>query len=135
MRGFRCHGIGMSADFPPGQAVDRPASNIAQMRPADVSIVSFHRRELTLILNIYGRMLGLGIARDYAIDHMKDQAVFSIFRRTSETPLYRIIKKPKDANRQGAWSVVSPAGGVLKRGRDLKLVLKVFDRKLIRAVD
>ena len=98
-------------------------------------ITSFHRRELSLILGIYSRMLTAGLARDYAIDHLRDRAVFSIFRRTSETPLYRVEKRPKDANRQGAWSVVSPAGGTLKRGRDLKQVLKVFDRKLIRAVD
>ena len=124
----------MSMDYPPGQMPDSVAS-LAAARRAETTIVSFHRRELTLILNVYGRMLGLGIARDYAIDHMRDRAVFSIFRRTSEIPLYRIEKNPKNANRQGAWSVVSADGGILKRGRDLGLVLKVFDRKLIRAVE
>jgi len=99
------------------------------------SIVSFNRAELSLILGVYGRMLTAGIARDYAIDHLGDRAVFSIFRRTSETPLYRVEKRPKDANRQGAWSVTGSAGGILKRGRDLRQVLKVFDRKLIRAVE
>lgn len=98
-------------------------------------LTSFDRRELTLINGVYGRMLALGLARDYAIDHLKDRAVFSIFRRTSETPLYRVEKRPKDANRQGAWSVISSAGGTLKRGRDLKQVLKVFESKLIKAVD
>lgn len=122
-------------DFPPGNRPQDGVTNLSTVRQTDVSLVSFHRRELTLILNIYGRMLGLGIARDYAIDHMKDRAVFSIFRRTSETPLYRIEKNPKNANRQGAWSVMSTDGGTLKRGRDLAQVLKVFDRKLIRAVD
>ncbi len=104
-------------------------------RAGQHTITSFHRRELTLILNIYGRMLACGMARDYAIDHLRDRAVFSIFRRASETPLYRVEKRPKDANRQGAWSVVSAAGGTLKRGRDLGQVLKVFEPKLIRAVD
>ena len=101
--------------------------------PAQVT--SFDRRELSLILAVYGRMLTSGMARDYAIDHLSDRAVFSIFRRTSETPLYRVEKRPRDALRQGAWSVVSPASGVLKRGRDLAQVLKIFDRKLIRAVE
>jgi hypothetical protein len=126
-----------------GMDLDQPAeptSIVALSSPEGrsqgrISIVSFDRRELTLILSIYGRMLALGIARDYAIDHMKDRAVFSIFRRTSETPLYRVYKTPKDANRQGAYSVTSPAGGTLKRGRDLRQVLKVFDKKLIRAVE
>ena len=125
----------MSMDFPPGQNGYGSVTNLSALRPSDFQIVSFHRRELTLILNIYGRMLGSGIARDYAIDHMKDRAVFSIFRRTSENPLYRIEKMPKNANRQGAWTVTSMAGGTLKRGRDLAQVLKVFDSKLIRAVE
>ena len=103
--------------------------------PGQVAITTFHRRELTHILNVYGRMLACSMARDYAIDHLKDRAVFSIFRRASETPLYRIEKRLKDANRQGAWSVIGAAGDTLKRGRDLQQVLKVFDRKLIRAVD
>lgn len=124
----------MSMDYPPGQTPESVAS-LAAVRRAENIIVSFHRRELTLILSVYGRMLGVGIARDYAIDHLKDRAVFSIFRRTSENPLYRIEKNPKNANRQGAWSVMSTDGGILKRGRDLAQVLKVFDRKLIRAIE
>lgn len=104
-------------------------------RRTTTSITSFDRRELSLILGYYGRMLTAGMARDYAIDHLADRAVFSIFRRTSETPLYRVEKRPRDANRQGAWSVVSPGAGVLKRGRDLSQVLRVFDRKLIRALE
>ena len=99
------------------------------------TVTSFDRRELSQILNIYSRMLTSGMARDYAIDHLKDRAVFSIFRRSSETPLYRVEKRPRDAVRQGAWSVVSPDGGILKRGRDLRQVLKIFESKLIRAVD
>lgn len=111
-----------------------PAPSQWRRRPQQ-QIISFDRRELSLILGIYGRMLAIGMARDYAIDHMGDRAVFSIFRRTSETPLYRVEKRPRDAQRQGAWSVVSPGAGVLKRGRDLAQVLKIFDRKLIRAVE
>lgn len=98
-------------------------------------LTSFDRRELSLILAVYGQMLNAGIARDYAIDHLGDRAVFSIFRRTSETPLYRIEKRPKDAQRQGAWSITSPGSGVLRRGRDLAQVLRLFDRKLIRLVE
>jgi len=125
----------MSMDHPPGQSPRDGVTPLSSARLNDVSISTFHRRELSLILGVYGRMLGVGIARDYAIDHLKDRAVFSIFRRTSENPLYRIEKNPKNANRQGAWTVVSPIGGTLKRGRDLAQVLKVFDRKLIRSVE
>lgn len=117
---------------PASIVVPAPAAWRRRTQPA---AISFDRRELSLILGVYGRMLTSGVARDYAIDHLADQAVFSIFRRTSETPLYRIEKRPKDAGRQGTWSVVSPGGGILKRGRDLAQVLRLFDRKLIRAVD
>ena len=92
--------------------------------------VTFDRRELDQILRIYGRMVAANEWRDYAIDHLSDQAVFSVFRRTSETPLFRIVKDTKLARRQGAYSVVSAAGKVLKRGHELDRVLQVFDKTL-----
>ncbi|MBC8130892.1 MAG: DUF2794 domain-containing protein [Rhizobiaceae bacterium] len=97
---------------------------------AVVPIVSFDRRELSEILNIYGRMVAAGEWRDYAIDMLRDRAVFSIFRRTSEMPLYRIEKNPKLARRQGAFSVTAAGGLVMKRGHELGQVLKVFDKGL-----
>lgn len=92
--------------------------------------VTFHRRELDAILWIYGRMVGEGEWRDYAIDHLKDRAVFSVFKRAGEYPLYRIEKNPKLAAKQGAFSVVATDGRILKRGHDLRQVLKVFDKAL-----
>jgi hypothetical protein len=98
-------------------------------------VLAFDRRELAAILNIYGRMVALGEWRDYAIDHLTDRAVFSIFRRAAEHPIYRIEKSPRDARRQGAYSVVGMDGRILKRGHDLRAVLRVLERKLIRAVE
>ncbi|NGO65232.1 DUF2794 domain-containing protein [Rhizobium daejeonense] len=92
--------------------------------------VTFHRRELDAILWIYGRMVGDGEWRDYAIDHLKEKAVFSVFKRSGEYPLYRIEKNPKLAAKQGAFSVVGADGRILKRGHELKQVLKVFDKAL-----
>ncbi|MCD2174513.1 DUF2794 domain-containing protein [Rhizobium sp. C4] len=92
--------------------------------------VTFHRRELDMILWIYGRMVGEGEWKDYALDHMRDVAIFSVFKRSGEMPLYQIVKDPRLANKQGAYSVVNTAGKVLKRGHDLKQVLKVFDKVL-----
>jgi hypothetical protein len=90
--------------------------------------ITFHRRELDAILRTYSRMVAEGEWRDYAIDHLKDRAVFSVFRRASEVPLFRIEKDPKLARRQGAYSVVAASGLIVKRGHDLTQVLKVFDR-------
>nr|WP_202396042.1 DUF2794 domain-containing protein [Stappia sediminis] len=94
-----------------------------------VPLVAFHRRELDQILRLYGRMVASGEWRDYAIDHMKEKAVFSVFRRTSEMPLFRIEKDPKNARRQGAYSVIGAGGAILKRGSELAQVLKVFEKK------
>lgn len=98
-------------------------------------ICAFHRTELAVILNLYGRMVAAGEWRDYAIDHLRDHAVFSIFRRAAEHPIYRVEKRPRDARRQGTWSVVGMDGRILKRGHDLRQVLRVLERKLIRSVD
>ncbi|MDY8107615.1 DUF2794 domain-containing protein [Fulvimarina sp. 2208YS6-2-32] len=96
---------------------------------ADAQIV-FDRKELSAILKVYGRMVAAGDWRDYAIDMLKDRAVFSIFRRTSEMPIYRVEKNPKLARKQGAYQVVAAGGLVMKRGHDLGTVLNVFDRQL-----
>ena len=92
--------------------------------------VTFHRRELDLILWIYGRMVGEGEWKDYAIDHLKDRAVFSVFKRSGELPVFRIEKNPKLAAKQGAFSVSNTHGMILKRGHDLRQVLRVFDKSL-----
>jgi len=96
---------------------------------------AFNRKELGLILALYGRMVAAGEWRDYGLSHLRDVAVFSIFRRTAEHPIYRIEKRPKLALRQGQYSVIGMDGQILKRGQDLKTVLRVLERKLIRAID
>ncbi len=92
--------------------------------------VTFDRRELDQILRVYGFMVAAGEWRDYAIDHLADQAVFSVYRRTSEVPLFRIVKQPKLRHKQGAYSVVAATGAVLKRGHELPRVLAIFDKQL-----
>ena len=87
----------------------------------------FERPELDKLLRLYGRMVAEGEWRDYAIDGLKDSAVFSVFRRASEAPLYRIEKRPALARRQGAWAVISQAGMILRRGHELEQVLRFFE--------
>lgn len=105
---------------------------MAQKLPDEVA---FHRTELSVILSLYGRMVAAGEWRDYGISHLRDMAVFSVFRRTAENPLYRIEKRPKLRNKQGMYAVIGMDGQILKRGHDLKTVLRVLERKLIRAVN
>lgn len=98
-------------------------------------VVAFHRLEMGPILDVYGRMVATGEARDYAIGMYEDRAIFAIFRRTAEQPTWRIEKVPTLARKQGQFVVFGSAGQVLKRGNDLKTVLRVFDRKRFIVVD
>ena len=97
--------------------------------------VMFDRRELSTILSVYGRNVAAGDWRDYAIGAGKDFAIFAVFRRTSEMPLYRIEKRPKLRHRQGLYAVVGAAGQVLKRGHDLAQVLRVLEPKRVQLVE
>jgi len=92
--------------------------------------IGFERFELARILDLYGRMVAAGEWRDYAIDFLKDRAVFSVFRRASEVPIYRIEKSPKLARRQGAYSVISATGLIVRRGPELDRVLHAIDKSL-----
>lgn len=110
----------------------QPAGNVSPFPPAQVA---FQRAELSVILSLYGRMVAAGEWRDYGISCLRDVAVFSVFRRTAENPLYRIEKRPKLRGRQGMYAVVGMDGQVLRRGQDLKTVLRILERKLIRSVE
>ena len=114
-----------SSSNAPGQPV-----SLAEARAP--AAVAFTRQELTRILGVYGQFVAAGDWRDYAIDSLKDAAVFSIYRRASEMPLYRIEKRPRLARKQGAWAVLTMSGAVMKRGHDLAQVLRVFDRQRLK---
>ena len=98
--------------------------------PAAASTASFTRLELNQILNVYGRKVATGEWRDYAMDFGREKAVFSVFSRTSECPLFTIEKTPKLARKQGAYSVVTATGLILKRGHELPRVLEVLEKRL-----
>lgn len=97
--------------------------------------VAFNRQELGIIMSTYGHFVAAGEWRDYGMSFLKDVAIFSIFRRTAEQPIYRVEKRPKLRGKQGQYAVIGMDGQILKRGSELKTVMRVLDRKLIRAVD
>jgi len=116
-----------------GMTLHTPAPSNSREMPSPQ--VAFHRTELAVILSLYGRMVAAGEWRDYGISCLREVAVFAVFRRTAENPLYRIEKRPKLRGRQGMYAVIGIDGQVLRRGHDLKTVLRVLERKLIRAVE
>ena len=106
------------------------ASRVLPFPTAAPRQVTFTREELRQILDVYGRKVAEGEWRDYAIHFSSDKAVFSVYRRTAEMPLYRIEKDPKLARRQGAYAVIATSGLILKRGHELSRVLRVLDKGL-----
>ena len=119
--------------------VEEPISLHRTVMVRDMSVgtvpqVTFDRPELNAILTVYGRMVAAGEWRDYALDFLDEAAVFSIFRHASEMPLFRIEKRPRLKARQGQYSVIAAGGVILKRGQELSQVLKVFDKKLLKAL-
>ncbi len=112
----------MSAKIIP---INRRFSNSS---PTNLEPVAFDRKELGTILNIYGQMVTQGQWKDYAIDMLPERAVFSVYRQATETPLYQINKRPALRGKQGQFSVVAPGGLILKRGHNLKNVLRIFDK-------
>jgi hypothetical protein len=98
--------------------------------PISASQVTFDRAELNRLFGLYGRKVAAGEWRDYAIDFLKDRAVFSVFRRASEMPLYRIEKNPRLARRQGTYSLISATGLIIRRGQELERVLRAIDKSL-----
>jgi hypothetical protein len=115
-------------DTEPGQFQRGEAPSAPPLAP--IARVTFDRRELDRIFNLYGRMVAAGQWRDYAIDYLRDRAVFSVFRRACEFPIYRIEKNPRLSRRQGAYSVISATGLIVRRGHELDRVLRAIDRPL-----
>lgn len=110
------------------------AAPFPQTAAPNPNIVAFSRSELNSILRVYGRKVSEGTWRDYAIDHLSDRAVFSIYRRTSEFPLYRVEKVPALARKQGAYSLIAAGGAILKRGHDLATLMRFLDRPKLSVV-
>ena len=86
------------------------------------SFVHFERSELALLLDLYARRVAAGEWRDYAIDNGDGRAVFAVFRRSQERPLFTIVKSP------GGVFVVASGQQRLRQAKSLKEALAVFDR-------
>jgi Protein of unknown function (DUF2794). len=97
--------------------------------------VFFDRRELDKILRTYGRMVAQGEWRDYGIASDAEVAEFAVYRRSGDAPAFRIEKRPALRLRQGQWAVIGEGGQILKRGRELDQVLRVFDTGRFRVVE
>lgn len=117
-------------EIPPPAGADRPAADRStSSRPAAEPPVFFDRREFRVILNLYARMVGMGEWRDYAIGHDRESCSFAVFRRSADGALYRIVKTPKLARKQGAFAIIGQGGRILRRGRDLAVMLRFFEPK------
>lgn len=125
--------LDLSAQWAHFESMTMPTPFPGQKNPHDK--VTFDRHELGAIMGLYGKMVAAGEWRDYGMSFLKDVAVFSVFRRTAENPMYRIEKRPSLRNRQGMYCIIAMDGHILRRGHDLRKVLRVLERKLIRSVE
>lgn len=89
--------------------------------------MAFDRSEFRALLTVYGRMVAIGEWRDYAMDFEADFAQFAVYSRSSESPVYRIEKRPGLARRQGTYSLIGSDGRILRRGPRIERVLGWFD--------
>ena len=116
-----------------GQLIDfAPSASPAPRASRFVAAVTFDRKELSTILNVYGRKVANGEWRDYAIDFLRERALFSIYKRSSERPIYVIEKNPRLRNKQGQYMVLSQEGRVLKRGHELATVLRILELTVVK---
>ena len=104
----------------------QPEQNNRELKA--VKITSFTRDELNHILTVYGRKVVTGEWRDYAVDTLKDRAIFSVYRKCNELPQYTIHKLPKLKSRGKMYQITGSDGRVLKRGSELPLMLKILDK-------
>jgi hypothetical protein len=109
--------------------------NVTPLRARAESQVSFTRPELDRILSLYGRMVAVGLWRDYALTFGPRTASFCGFRRTAENPEVRLVKDPALRQKQGEWVLYGEGGVVLKRGHDLGSVLAPIERRLVKSVE
>src|SRR6218665_1799745 len=128
----------MMADEPEqsgsGQLIDFASGAISATPKQSrfIASVTFDRKELTTILNVYGRKVAAGEWRDYALDFLRERALFSIYKRSSERPIYVIEKNPKLRAKQGQYMVLSQEGRVLKRGHELSTVLRILELAVVK---
>jgi hypothetical protein len=116
-----------------GQLIDfAPSASPAPRASRFVAAVTFDRKELSTILNVYGRKVANGEWRDYAIDFLRERALFSIYKRSSERPIYVIEKNPRLRNKQGQYLVLSQEGRVLRRGHELATVLRILELAVVK---
>ena len=124
-------GSGQLIDFAQSASPSNPSA-LSPQQSRFIASVTFDRKELTTILNLYGRKVADGEWRDYAIDFLRERALFSIYKRSSERPIYVVEKNPKLRHKQGQYMVLSQDGRVLKRGHELSTVLRVLELAVVK---
>ncbi len=93
---------------------------------ADKAPVVFDRRELELILRVYGRKVVAGEWRDYSLLFDSNCATFAVGRSAFEVPEFRIVKSRSGTPR---FAVIARGGRIVRRGDVLADVLRQFDGK------
>ena len=94
----------------------------------------FSKEELNLILSVYGKGISSGKWKDYAIDHTKDNAVFSIYRNTFEKAFLSIKKNSSKIKRQKKYILYDANQSKIKDADVLADIINQLKNKKIRVV-
>lgn len=75
----------------PKRAAQTPAAPKRRRGPAKA--LFFDREEFARLLSIYSGQVAKGTWRDYAVDFLPGQALFSVYRHAHEAPVLTISKQ------------------------------------------
>ena len=90
--------------------------------------VFFNRDELNLLLGVYSRKVAVGAWRDYAIDHRSHMAVFSIYRRSQERPVFAVTKVMLRGEKAASY-VLQADSRQIRSTRSLMDIVRLLERR------
>jgi len=92
--------------------------------------IFFSKIELSSILNLYSKQVSKGYWKDYALDSIIDNAIFSIYKHSLDKPMYQIIKNSKKGFRNNPSFMIKKSEQVISKSKSLFTILSNFEKKL-----
>jgi len=96
--------------------------------------IFFVKKELQTILNLYGKMVSNGTWKDYGVSTGPREISFDIYQRSSEKPIYKILKNLKPKNYNEKFCIKDRHGNILKKSSDLLSLIEKTKWNNLRAV-
>ena len=95
----------------------------------------FNKKELKSILNLYADMVSSGEWKDYGLSFSKKEVSFNIYRRNSESPVYKITKNLKPKNQNEKYFIEDFTSKKINQSQDLDNLIKKIIWKKFKLVN